>query len=127
MCGIVAQQREKPFLNFYDKGTHETTPRFSAMLHDRINENAIVLAKPLYARTTAFLSDRFVIKAIEISSAQLQNHPVYVIEPSDLATKSLLREAGLVEGPALFTVDPSPNHEQAARTLSLHATHTRQR
>jgi hypothetical protein len=125
VSGIIAQQRERPFLTYYDKGTHETTPRFSALLQDRVDANAIVLAKPLYARPVAFLSDRYVIKAIETSVDQLQGHPVYVIEPSDLATKTLLRDAGLVEGPAVFTVDASPNHGALATTLSLHATHAR--
>jgi hypothetical protein len=124
--GIIMQQRERPFLASYDKGTFDVAPQFAKLLHDRVGDKAIVLAKAPYGRVTAFLSDRYVTSSSAVTIGQTQTHNIYVIDPSDLATQNLLRTAGLTEGPALFTVIPSANHGEKAVALSLHATHRRQ-
>jgi hypothetical protein len=124
--GIILQQRARPFLASYDKGTFDVAPQFAKLLHDRVGDKAIVLAIAPYGRVTAFLSDRYVTSSSAVTISQTQTHNIYVIEPSDLTTQNLLRTAGLSEGAALFTVVPSANHGEKAVALSLHATHRRQ-
>jgi len=120
--GIVVQQRELPFLTGYDKGTFEVIPRFARQLRNQTGPAAVILCKAPYGRVTAYLADRFVTNGIERPLEHLKGRPVYVVEPSDLMTQSKLRQAGLVEGPALFTITPPPIHGEKAVALSLHST-----
>ena len=120
--GIIVQQRQTPFLARYDHGVHDVTPRFAKLVNEHVGDRAIILAKKPYGRVTAFLSDRCVTNAASTSAGDLLTHPVFVVEPSDPATQNLIRSAGLVEGPALFTVNPSPMHGPWAIALSLHPT-----
>jgi hypothetical protein len=123
--GIISQQRQLPFLTGYDKGTFEVIPKFARQIKDQTGPAAIILCKAPYGRVTAYLTDRFVTNGIERPLEHLKGRPVYVVEPSDLLTQSKLRQAGLVEGPALFTVAPPPVHGEKAIALSLHSTHRR--
>jgi hypothetical protein len=121
--GIIAQQRELPFLASYDKGTFEVINKFAKQVRNHTGPAAIILCKAPYGRVTAYLTDRFVTNGIDRPLEHLKGRPVFVVEPSDLLTQSKLRQAGLVEGPALFTVTPSPNHGEKAVAMSLHSTY----
>jgi hypothetical protein len=121
--GIIAQQRQLPFLASYDKGSFEVIPRFAKQVHNQTGPAAIILCKAPYGRVTAYLTDRFVTNGIDRPLEHLKGRPVYVVEPSDLMTRTKLLQAGLVEGPAIFTVTPSPNHGEKAVALSLHSTY----
>jgi hypothetical protein len=122
ICGIIAQQRETPFLAHYDQGTYDGTLAFAAKLHDTVGNRAIVFVAKPYGRVLAYLSERFVTGPVGITPAQLVNHRVFVAEPGDKDIQELLRAAGLKEGPALFTVNPSASHGPLATSLSLHST-----
>lgn len=123
--GIVIQQRQQPFLASFDKGIFDVAPRFSQLLHDRVDEKAIVLMPAPYGRVTEYLSERNITGALGASVDDLKNRQVFVVEPSDLSTQRLLRAAGLVEEAALFTVYPSAGHGPLAVPLSLHPTRAR--
>jgi hypothetical protein len=120
--GIVYQQHERPFLENYDKGTFDVTPEFARRLRLTVDDQAMVLVKKPYGRVLEYLSNRYVTSAMATSPEELQTRPVYVIEPSDLATQQLLREAHLVEGPAILIIAPPAGHGPGAVTLSLHKT-----
>ncbi len=121
-AGIVFQQRQRPFLASYDQGIFDATPRFAEKLHSAVGLDAIILLDKPYGRVTAFLSERSVISALNTSVAELRQNPVYVVEPVDATTRRLLKSAGLVELPAMFTVHPSPGHGPMATDFSLHPT-----
>jgi hypothetical protein len=123
VCGIIAQQREHPFLANYDQGRFDGIPEFAKKINDRVGDKAFILVKAPYGRVTAFLSDRFATSAANTSVSQLKNWHVFVVEPSDQSTQDLLKSAGLAEGSALFTVRPSAGHGPWATALSLHPTH----
>jgi 4-amino-4-deoxy-L-arabinose transferase-like glycosyltransferase len=128
-CGIIFQQRTRPFLTFYDRGTFEAVPEFARQLQKHTQPDAIVFACAPYSRVTAFLSRRYVTNPLEYSFARAgsEKRPIYLIEPLDESTKpkmqSLLKEYGLVEGPALFTTKPSRTLQSFQPALSLHATY----
>lgn len=122
VCGIIAQQHTRPFLSRYDSGQYEVVPEFSRKLTDRVEPNAIVLICSPYGRVTAFLSTRTVESAVEAPLLQAGQQPIYVVEPLDFATVKFLHDAHLTEGPALFTVTPSPACGLKGIALSLHST-----
>jgi hypothetical protein len=121
--GIVYQQHQRPFLENYDKGVQDVTPQFARALQQSLNDKALVLAKTPYGRVLEYLSNRCVTGAAAASPEELRTRPVYVVEPSDLGTQRLLREAHLVEEPAILSISPPPGHGPEAVTLSLHPTH----
>ncbi len=114
-----------PFLASYDKGTYDAAPRFCELLREHVGDKATVIVAAPYGRVTEYLSERFVTSAINVTVQQMKTHPIFVVEPCDLQTRTKLLEAGLVEGPAIFTVLPSPSHGPSAIALSLHATRRR--
>ena len=122
VAGIITQQHEHPFLARYDQGRFDDIPEFSRKVHDSVGDKALVLLHAPYGRVTAYLSERYVTGAIGTTLEQLQTHRVFVVEPSDIDTQHLLKSAGLVEGPALFTVNPTTAHGPWATSLSLHST-----
>jgi hypothetical protein len=123
--GIIFQQHERPFLEYFDKGTYDVTPQFARQLQQTVGDQAIVLVKKPYGRVLEYLSNRFVTSAAATSPEELLTRPVYVMEPSDLATQQLLHEAHLIEGPAIVTIAPPRGHGPEAVTLSLHAAHAK--
>jgi hypothetical protein len=120
--GIIVQQREVPFLSGYDKGTFEVMPKFARLVHDHTGPEAVILCGAPYGRVTAFLADRFASNGVGIQLSRAKGH-IFIVEPSDLLLQSKLRQAGLVEGPAMFTVTPSANHGEKAVAMSLHSTY----
>jgi hypothetical protein len=126
VCGIIAQQRTRPFLLYYDKGTFATVPEFARRLHDAVGPDAIVYARAPYTHIIAFLSRRFVTSPLEDPINKAHDRRIYIIEPIDEPNKPSMRTrleaAGLHEGPALVTIMPPPGTQMPQPALSLHAT-----
>jgi hypothetical protein len=125
VCGIIAQQHSRPFLSSYDTGRYDNIPEFSQRLSAAIEPDAIVLMGKPYGRVCAFLSRRNVESAAEVAPVTAGRHPVYVayFDPGDPLTNQFLQQAGLKEGPALFTVHALARCAAGGKTLSLHSTH----
>ncbi len=120
--GLIGQQRSRPFLAGYNQGWYEPVPALSAAIGRRVGPGGLVLIKPPYGRVAAFLSRRDVVNAAEVTPADLRGRAVFVVEPSDVKTRLLLKGAGLTVGPALYTVPPPPVAAVKAEALSLHGT-----
>ncbi len=122
VCGIIAQQHTRPFLQHFDQGRFETTPEFSRQLMLHTGPDAVVLMGAPYGRVTAFLSRRNVKGAVGMLPLPAGHPPIYVVEPLDEATKSFLKATNLTEGPALFTVSAAAKSASTVKAMSLHAT-----
>ncbi len=122
VCGIIAQQHTRPFLASYDSGKFEDIPEFARQLAAHVEPNAIVLIRSPYGRVSAFLSRRSVESPAEVALSKVGRQPIYVVEPLDSMTTKFLSDARLAEGPAVFTVRPSPKCAAGGMVLSLHAT-----
>jgi hypothetical protein len=126
VCGIIAQQHERPFLIYYDKGTFAAIPEFASRLSETVPANAIVFGRAPYTHVIAFLSLRAVTSPFEDPLRRAGNRPIYIMEPVDEPGKTPMRarleSAGLREGPALFIVKPRPGTQVPQPVLSLHGT-----
>ena len=123
--GLIGQQRTRPFLASYDRGHYQPVPALADAIAQRVGDDAVVLVKPPYGRVTAFLSRRTVVNAAEARLMSLAGRPVFVVEPTDAAVRSLLDDAGLAEGPAVYAVPSPPAASGKAESLSLHTTSAR--
>ena len=118
--GIIIQQRRTPFLDSFNKGTYAVVYPFARELQRRVGSNAVIVADAPYGRVLSYISELSVVGAFDVTPQTLATRPVYVIGPTRDDIHHLLSNAGLVEGPALFTVTPDPGADKLAVALSLH-------
>ncbi len=103
-------------LELHESETYVPTAAIAQQIRHDVEPDAIVLAPHPLGRIVAYLSDRNVADSPSFAWIDLQNHPIYLLEPADAATLDLLQQNHLQLGPAIATV---PNTSHPTWTLHL--------
>jgi hypothetical protein len=75
------------------------------IIREHVDRNGIVLVQKKLGRVETYLSDRFVIEPAQAHRFSLVDHPLYVVEPADDDTKSLLGRMNMQPGEVLARSD----------------------
>jgi Dolichyl-phosphate-mannose-protein mannosyltransferase len=101
-------------LELHESETYVPTAAIAQEIRRDVEPDAIVLICHPLGRIVAYLSDRQVADSPSFAWLDLQNHPVYLLQPTDMPTTDLLQQNHLQSGPSIATV---PNTSHPAWTL----------
>jgi hypothetical protein len=95
---------ERGKLELHESETYIPAAAIAAEINRDVPPDAIVLICHPLGRIVAYLSDRYVADSPSFAWLDLQNRPIYLMQPPDAATIDLLAQNHLAPGPIIATV-----------------------